>query len=383
MLPLEIEYWLYKLFSNPIILVGICLAFLLLVFEKSLYFRSFRKNLFFSLITFVLLFLFFEAILNLGGFLYFYIYSNLDNPKIEEDTFRILFLGESTTEGGYAGLGNDYPAQVEKTLQFKYSEIKIRSYNQGIGGIETTAILRNLDRNMIKYGPHLVIIMAGNNNHCLRGNESFADVQQPSRLVRLYTNLKIHRLITFVEDIFLLSSSYKKGDFRYVQADENESFFKYPLPYYARKPYPQVSSTPKTISNLKNIIKIVRSYGSEIWFVGYLQPDAREDVNPVLQRIAEENNITYIGDYPLIDFKAWLTCYFHPDSKKKFNKMLQRFENVDLNGYYEHIEEFKDICSLFFDDNWHPSEEGHKIIAEKIAENIINKNLIGKLRKTD
>lgn len=369
MLPLEIEFWRFN-FLMP---------------SKKPKFRRFKKNLFFSLITIIFLFLFFEVILNLGSFFYFYIYSNLDNPKIDEDAFRILFLGESTTEGAFIDKPEEdaYPAQVEKILQSKHPEIKICSYNQGIGGIETAAILRNLDRNMIKYKPHLVILMAGNNNHCFQGNKSFTDTQQPSYLVRLYSGLKVYRLVTFIKDIPILSSSYNKGNFRYVQPAENESFFKYHLPYYVRKPYPQVSSTPKTISNLKNIIKIVRSYGSEIWFIGYLQPDAREDVNPVLQRIAEENNITYIGDYPLIDFKAWLTCYYHSDSKKKFSKMLQRFENVDLNGYYENIEEFKDICSLFSDDNWHPSKEGYKIIAGKITENIINKNLIDKLRKTD
>lgn len=304
--------------------------------------RKFKKNLFFYLIMFIILLLVFELILSIGGYFYFYVYSNLENPKIDEDAFRILFLGESTTRGiGSQRVEDVYPAQVEKILQQKYPNKKIRSYNKGLGGIDTTAILRNLDRNMIKYKPHLVILMAGQNEHCLN---TLIDTQSvPNNTLeskQSYSKSKIYRLINLIKDIPKLSLVVGDDrDFKYVQDEDSRGWLKYPAIYMFYYPYKLSSYSPsQVISNLNAIIQVVQSYDSEIWFAGYLEPGARRVVNPVLKKIAEENNTTYVGNYPEV--------------------------NPEINR------------SLFACDGWHPSEEGHKIIAEKIAEKIIDKGIV-------
>lgn len=293
---------------------------------------SFKKNLFFSIILIILLLLSFEAILSLGGYFYFNVYSNLDNPKIDENAFRILFLGESTTLGHAVGQENSYPAQVERILQEKYPDKKIVSYNKGIGAIETTAILRNLDRNMIKYKPHLVILMAGINdryqfvdNTVKIDNESIAG-SESSRLKKWYSKSKIYRLIVSLLDFskvdknFLTEVGREDFNFRYIGGVDYRYHYK-----------PDISVSEVTF-NLNAMVRTVNGYGSEIWFVGYLFPNSERIINPLLENVAEENNITYIGNYPETDFKTWY--------------------------------------------GWHPSEEGHKIIAEKIANTIIDKGII-------
>ena len=92
---------------------------------------------------------------------------------------------------------------------------------------------------------------------------------------------------------------------------------------------------------MNSIIEKVQSHDSEIWFIGYLQPDSRKKVNPVLKEIADKNRIVYVGDYPKVYFEV--------------NR------------------------SLFAYDGWHPSEEGHRIIAEKIVEKIIAEDILYKL----
>lgn len=262
----------------------------------------FKKKLFFYIIMFVLLLLFFELILSFGCFFYFYVYSNLDNPEIEEGAFRILFLGESTTEGVGVGKENAYATQVEVILQQKYPDKKVRSYNKGISSIKMIAILRNLDKDMVKYKPHLVILMAG-------FNDDFIPDEDIPRFERWYSNFELYRLTASVRDFMYIDYNYRHFN---------------PL--------------SRVIYNLDSVVKKVHSYGSEIWFAGYLQPDAGGHVNPVLQKVAEENNIDYVGDYPEVDF------------------MVNR--------------------SLFAEDGWHPSVEGHRIIAEKIAEKMIGEGVI-------
>lgn len=285
------------------------------------------KKLLFYLVLFILLLLCLELIMNLGGYFYSYIHSNMGNPEIEEDAFRILFLGESTTAGAGAGvgLGNAYPAQVEKILQQNFTTKNVKSYNKGISTIETTAILRNLDRLMIKYKPHLVVIMAGVNDNFIPDELSFN-----FKLKIFLSKIRIYRLIMSIKDIpkIELESKYLldlgEGDFRYVGGRPYDHKLK------------SFNPSSQVVLNLDTMVQTVHSYSSEIWFAGYLQPDAQEKVNPVLQKIAEENNITYVGDYPKVD--------------------------VEINN------------SLF--SGWHPSAEGHKIIAEKIAEKIIQEGII-------
>ena len=347
---IEIEFWLCKFFSfiiskfllfcsfiiskfllfysfiisNPILLIILCLIFIFFIPPKmNLKFKRFKKNLFFSIMLFIILLIFFELVLNIGGYFYFYVSSNLDSPKIEENTFCILFLGESTTAGAFLDNSqeNAYPAQVEQILQKKYPNKKIRSYNKGVTSIETTAILRNLDRNMIKYKPNLVILMAGLNDH-------FVPNEKTLGFKDLYLRFKVYRFIAPLKDfIKIRRDPWLQGDdFRYVNEQEAGYLYK-PIIYRS-----------EVIFNLVSIINKVHSYSSEIWFVGYLQPDARERVSPFLGKLAEEKNITYFGDYPEIDF------------------IVNR--------------------SLFSSDGWHPSKEGHKIIAEKIAEKIIDEGII-------
>jgi len=288
---------------------------------------GFKKNVFFSIILLILLLLLFEVILTLGGYFYFNVYFNLDNPKIEEDAFRILFLGESTTLGHVVGQENAYPALVERILQEKYPDKKIVAYNKGIGAIETTAILRNLDKNMIKYKPHLVVLMAGINDGC-QFVDDMAEVDNDiikntgySRLKKWYSKSKFYLLMVSLLDFFKVDKNFSN------EAGREDFNFRYIGGVDYGYHYKPDNSVSEVVFNLNSIIRKVNGYDSEIWFVGYLFPDSEKIINPLLEDIAKENKITYIGNYPPTDFTTWY--------------------------------------------GWHPNKEGHMIIANKIAEAVI------------
>lgn len=233
-------------------------------------------------------------------------------------------------EGGYVDDEYAYTALVGDILRQKYPSKKIACYNKGISSIETTAILRNLDKNMVKYKPDLVLLMAG-------WNDNFVQESNMPKLKLFSSKFRIYRLLASIKDISKLAPEtafytplVNDKDFRYTQI-----YVPNGMNNYCYKPVNYLSDV---VLNLNFIIQTVHSYGSNIWFVGYLQPDAREKVNPVLRKVAEENNVTYLGDYPLVDF------------------VVNR--------------------SLFADDGWHPSVDGHRIIAEKIAERIISEGII-------
>lgn len=76
------------------------------------------------------------------------------------ETYRILCLGGSTTAGGQ----NAYPAQLETILNKRMVGRRIRVINKGVPAITTSGILKDLERNLTHYKPHMVVAMMGIND---------------------------------------------------------------------------------------------------------------------------------------------------------------------------------------------------------------------------
>lgn len=235
-------------------------------------------------------------------------------------------MGESTTFGYFVDKQEAYPAVVEKILTAKgYDVISI---NKGSPAIETTAILRNLDRLMITYKPDLVILMAGN-------NENFIDSPIIEKNTAI-SDLRIFRLGLLLNDLPNIDTVYPDGQVLYRYN------------HTALRSYSYRPNVPRSYvaSNLREIISTVHNHDSEIWFAGFLQPGPRNKVNPLLREIALEKEITYIGDYEYINFSDQASRY------------------------------------LLAEDNWHPSAKGHLMISGQIAKKIIMSGIVLK-KKTN
>lgn len=75
--------------------------------------------------------------------------------------YRILCLGESTTAFGGE---NSYPRQLEEILNRKVKKIKFVVINKGIPDTDTGFILSELEQNLNRYSPHVVVVMMGIND---------------------------------------------------------------------------------------------------------------------------------------------------------------------------------------------------------------------------
>lgn len=101
-----------------------------------------------------------ELLLRIGGAAYL-IFQRKDNYRLQQDqTFRILTIGESTT----AGLDDSWPKQLENILNQRNPHIHYKVFNEGIMGTNTAFIAARLEHNIEKYHPDLVISMMGIND---------------------------------------------------------------------------------------------------------------------------------------------------------------------------------------------------------------------------
>ena len=117
-----------------------------------------------------------EAGLRIGGFILSSLQEHRNIISIKKKgTFRIMCLGGSTTAGGE----NAYPHQLEEVLNQRDIGMKFSVINKGIPGINTTPILAQLEDNLNKYKPDMVITMMGITDfifdNCMEYEDSLAE----------------------------------------------------------------------------------------------------------------------------------------------------------------------------------------------------------------
>lgn len=104
-----------------------------------------------------------EIGLRIGGFLLLSAQERRNLISLKNgDTFRIMCIGESTTAMG----GEDaYPYLLEKILNQSGARIRFSVINKGVCGTSTTGLLGELEENLKKYKPNMVIAMMGINDY--------------------------------------------------------------------------------------------------------------------------------------------------------------------------------------------------------------------------
>lgn len=166
----------------------------------------FLRKIFFITIPTIIVFLFvLEISLRIGG----YLYTRYRNPEIyaktelsKRDTFNILCLGDSFTFGAGTTPENSYPRQLERLLRENVSK-DINVIDGGRGGNTSSLLLKNLQEDIYKYHPDVVIIMIGINNHWNLEDSSFFLLNKDylsfvERLGRLLGHLRIYKLAKIV-----------------------------------------------------------------------------------------------------------------------------------------------------------------------------------------
>jgi tetratricopeptide (TPR) repeat protein len=99
-----------------------------------------------------------EAGLRLGGFIFSSVQGagNLRSAK-QKGTYRILCLGESTTQG-------QYPHLLEQVLNQRNVGVRFSVIDKGRGAINTSVILGEIEAYLTEYHPDMVVAMMGIND---------------------------------------------------------------------------------------------------------------------------------------------------------------------------------------------------------------------------
>lgn len=167
--------------------------------------RKSNKGIFY-LVGFIIFAVFFELVLRLAGVVYktYRIGGKRVEAGRNAGMDRILCLGDSFTFGIGAARGYSYPEQLQEMLD-KRLPGRFIVYNAGIPGQNSSEVLKNIDSDIKKYNPQVIILMIGRNNKNIlsEGSYVFFDNSLRSYLYRadlLLSRLRIYEFFkTFIK----------------------------------------------------------------------------------------------------------------------------------------------------------------------------------------
>ena len=248
------------------------------------------------------------------------------------DAVRLLHVGESTTFGLGVEPAQAYPAVVATLLHDHDPSRQFVSFNRGVPGITTTAILRTFPDKLAVLRPQLVTILASVNdfNPQLTG----LDWDGPARLtpiVGLLAELRLVKAVRFALDSRRQEVAVQDGDvvfYRPVLAGHL-------LDQTPRDDAKIARVTARAEWNLHRMVSLCRAAGVPIALVGYHLAPNYEDT--IIARVAAEEGVPYI-----------------------FTGIPAQERGPEL----------------FNADGWHPSALGHRRMAERIAA-VVGPLLIG------
>ena len=262
------------------------------------------------IIGFFLCFILLEVGLYTGGSVFISSQEKINEISLQKKAdYRILALGDSTTA---IGGKESWPSQLEEVLNDMSLGKNFSVINKGSILIDSYGILSNLEGNLVKYNPNIVIIMAGLN-----------DVKKENNPESIFYKVKLF-LRRFRS--YRLTEQFWPEVFSSVQIDYDNT----------EKAY----KNNNTIYNFDRIKEILDEKGIKLVIMQY--PNRR--MEPLKKVFKSEENIIFVDNENL--FKETLK---HTDYRALF---------VDK----------------FAGDFGHCTKKGNRMIAENIANALIKHN---------
>lgn len=311
-----------------------------------------KKNILrFLVIVFVILIL--EVTLHVWGILYlnkFYTESKL-REKINSESRMILCLGESSTIGIWVSQNDSYPAQLERMLRSYFDTDNIHVVVPPHVGQNTSQMANRIRQYIKLYRPEVIVMMAGCNNHWSLAESNIIRFMPSNSIdaIRMkmfifFNRFHLFKLIRY----FYLSIKYK--------FTEGLNFKK----YIAGAPQRMQSLPPKWVLNCfnHNIEQFKRLWRYDVKLMIRM---AREAGIPVLL-------MTY--PIPIIIPTEEFVSLAEEESIILIRNDLN-FEALKKTGDLKHY--------ISARDDWHPTKEGYKIIAQNLFNSVIDNELLNEV----
>jgi lysophospholipase L1-like esterase len=244
---------------------------------------------------------------------------NLESSSNSKQIYKIMVLGESTSYGLLLKdrLKDAYPYKLAKLLGKNRKNIQFHIMNLSYPGQTSDSVLNVFEENFHRYKPNLVISQFGANDTNaalnLLLNMKIFGIPVPASLKKV----KIFKFL-------LLKYLYIKEQKHLINKGEDGHFLFYNPKFKGIKSNSQYFN--ETFNNYQKIIDVTKQYNTPFVMLTYFT--APPETYNLLWQMQKKNEVHYI----------------------------------DLR-----LTPRERAAGLYSEDNWHPNEKGHNLIALKLA----------------
>jgi len=273
------------------------------------------KKIIFTLQLLILALVMFELEMPVKKFLFL---SMQEHRNLQQKgSYRILCLGDSATAFGGEG---SYPRQLEQILKQKDLGMEFSVINKGVAAITSDMVLANLQNNLKKFMPDMVIVMIGENDmRQARGSQA----KPVSKLVSFLSTSRTYQLTMR----FFSNRKRVKASGEFKEGGRNNIFDMVGLTRQTVEPISQIER-PKE-GNV--IISVIDDYIEEIVqcprYARERDPDKKIQEDMQLLKLSKEDAYLASGLY-------YFNCLGEHD---KAEKMFKRVIEMNLERYNAHF----------------------------------------------
>jgi len=279
-----------------------------------------------------------ELFLRFLGFVHLMKIENMNiSKKSDRADSTILCIGDSWTEGAKDG---NYPNMLKTHFDKSLGPETVKVMNLGISGSNSTAAINLLKKNLNKYDPQVVIVMTGNNDHWNLNGSTYWEFEKKKKTG--FTLLKVKMRIFFlslrIRKLYDLLTSKLRGvrprnEFLYADSVDKSNLKAF---YIDREIHEK-----QLKYNLIKLVELSKTRQFNLIFMTYFHFHGYK-VNEIIRDVALSYRV------PFVD-----------------------------NNYIFHKEIGPADYKKYLIPDGHPNARGYQMIADRLAELITEKDLLG------
>jgi lysophospholipase L1-like esterase len=260
------------------------------------------------------------------------------------DEFRVLCLGDSNTYGVYLVPEDSFPSQLEATWNETVDTPKLRVFNLGYPGVDSSQLRFDLVRMLDSFRPHVVVLMVGANDYWTVPRAFDEAPGSATILERIERGSRLYRLV------YMLANAYR--------SEELES--------------PRFPIGRSDGSETENRGEFV--FGDEIFELKWVREkkttrkqqrsaQLRENLRAIVEQARERATPIVLMTYPTQQQRG-----FYRRASQVIAKTARELDAPLVDLRREFAQQCPDLAceELLFPDR-HPKRPGYRIVADAVA----------------
>lgn len=260
-------------------------------------------------IVFVLLV--FEILLRIGGVIFYEVHINTHTKDAD---FTILSIGESTTYGWGV---QSYSKRLEFFLNENAKDISFAVINRGVPGQKSVSIREDIESQIQKYNPDLIISLFGVNDLAGKFDSEGGNIIK---------SLRTYKFIQVLIGLSNIRTLNEKNNYVYIDGTLAHGM-----------------SINQLITNYEEIIYITTQHNISIVPITYISCGT-EETNRLIINLSKKHSLTFVQHEQEVIYKQ---------------------ERIRCDQY-----------ELIGSDRWHPNDAGHVLMATNIFNTLVKEKLV-------